>query len=127
MTLSREEILAMPSGRELDVLVAEKVMRGTAHTYVFNNKTINGMMVPIENGTRISRIPHYSTDISAAWEVVEKMKRNDWVFVINSISEEWTALFYLDRIHEHEVTCNSAPEAICKAALLAIMNGGDNQ
>ncbi|SDJ62085.1 BC1872 family protein [Paenibacillus naphthalenovorans] len=124
MTLSREEILAMPSGRELDALVAEKVMGWNVK---FMGDILWGWMYSETERNRWYNVPKFSADISAAWKAVEKMKRNDWVFVINSISEEWTALFYLDRIHEHEVTCNSAPEAICKAALLAIMNGGDNQ
>lgn len=52
----------MKPGRELDALVAEKVM-GRSKTVVLGYLTI----------TR--PVPHYSTDISAAWEIVEELSK----------------------------------------------------
>lgn len=62
----------MEPGRELDALVAEKVMgweqvQDPPHTYIAYN-TPTGFRLPEE-------IPAYSTDLNAAWKVVEAMRR----------------------------------------------------
>lgn len=65
--MTRDEIPNMPAGRELDALVAEKVMGGKLlfpppHNAVYKNGTwVRGLL----NW-------HPSTDIAAAWEVNEK-------------------------------------------------------
>ncbi|GCL71778.1 hypothetical protein PN4B1_16830 [Paenibacillus naphthalenovorans] len=123
--MDREMILKMEPGRELDALVAEKVMRGTAHTYVFNNKTINGMMFQIEDGVIISRVPHYSTDISSAWEVQEKLQDYGGMVLGCYGSKNGARWFSAQTVvngKEISVTSHTAPEAICKAALLAVLD-----
>jgi len=99
--MTRDEILAMKPGRELDALIAEKVMGWSW-------------------GIIGDLIPAYSTDISAAWEVVEEMgdclhlrqhgEQGEW--------EAWFCGYPNSKAHGE-----TAPEAICKAALLAVMDG----
>jgi hypothetical protein len=118
--MTREEILAMPAGRELDSLISEKIMGYVTHGH-FREK----------NGVRILVQP-YSTDISAAWEVVEKIqglrelngckvRLQVKILVIRGIY----TVSIIDYLNNDkclgEETANTAPEAICKAALIAVM------
>ena len=111
--MTREEILNMPAGREMDALIAENVFNVFVHR-------LNGSAFSV---SMLNEIPHYSTDISAAWEVVEKLhKENDifdvwhekdtgfdwWCEVVNN-GDGWN------------VNAKTAPLAICRAALLAVM------
>jgi hypothetical protein len=98
--LKREDILSMVPGRELDALVAEKVI-----------------------GRRSSWTPYFpSIDIADGWEVIEKMKKRNWRIALNFEDDKWTALFYWDPNKQAcEAVAGTAPEAICKAALLAVM------
>lgn len=94
--------------REIDALVAEKVMGWEPHD---NGE---GEIVWTHNPTRqwsvsFGHVPHYSESIKAAWEVVEK--NIDLGFEINCRSG-WAAYF-----GEHIAYADSAPLAICLAAL----------
>jgi len=132
--VTREEILALEPGRELDALVAEKVMGWTEVECfgVINNRVKNpptpGCEVIIARGRNRGRslriIPCYSTDISAAWEVVEKLKETYGVEVYTDLDMSACRLFdELTYLPAEEVISNTAPEAICKAALIAVMEG----
>lgn len=89
--MNRGAILEMQPGRELDALVS---------------KTVFGM----EN---VGFIP-YSTSIAAAWSVLEKMEQETKVSVWSDNNRKWACeVEYM--IHDD---CDTAPEAICKAALL---------
>ena len=110
--------LRQKSLRKLDVIVAEKVM---GHKIIPNN----GKDRPeewakekyfIEVDFGISLIPPYSTDIAAAWEVVEKFEYID----VRRFKDHWGCTVY-----GQTVTGKTAPEAICKASLLAVMDGED--
>lgn len=108
MTLTREEIQGLLPGRELDELIAEQVMGWVSF--------------------RIGHlIPNYSTDISAAWEVVENIMSMNLDVRIYCVSMKINNLFDCV-IHEgdnNKVVVSmqpSLPEAICKAALLAVLN-----
>ena len=82
--MTRDEILAMEPGRELDALVAEHVM---GLEIIVNPKSAmctgckikgQGTWVVIardyhEWGHKVERPSRYSADIAAAWQVVEKM------------------------------------------------------
>jgi hypothetical protein len=112
--MREDAILTMPAGREMDALIAEKVMRlkmeGSHHYWM--------------NGAgAVASIPRYSTDIAAAWDVVEKLCDEtgcDIVKVCKRDSElgrgYWSCIFG----QGHESFGNTAPEAICRAALLAV-------
>jgi len=109
--MNKEEILAMESGsdRKLDILVHEQIMHRT---------------VPVDHDITdrfCDCVPRYSTDISAAWQVVEKFS-SGYRIVISTTRYPWDCRIYAD---DKELRCvadasgKTAPEAICKAALLA--------
>lgn len=70
-------------------------------------------------------VPTYSTDIKAAWKVVEAMREHDFTFIIDNTSFVWCAGFSPlaapDRIQW--VANDSARLAICLAALSAVEAG----
>ena len=71
------------AGRELDALVAEKVM-GFRHCLVIplGPHATPTLMGSPPNATGRNKVPEYSGDIAAAWLVVEKMReRFDTVIV----------------------------------------------
>lgn len=107
----------MKPGRELDALVAEKVMGypGDGNVWYVTGDYANP-----------DSIPEYSTDIAAAWEVVEKMKHSSWSFSIRS-SDDCEAEFSLNdgKFLQNADTVgmgrgDTAPYAICLAALKAV-------
>jgi len=136
--MGRDEILNMPAGREMDALIAEKVMGLRVHIKPERQKvdlgfyrrkieyrTINWVYA----GGYLLR--SYSTDISAAWDVVEKLKTIYHMSI-------WTD-YYEDRNNygcrfqlrgggqsSYPVISDAAPLAICRAALLATMTKGDD-
>jgi hypothetical protein len=111
----------MNSGRELDLLVAEKVM-GYAVRRPYDHNPLFITVYPKDTNwqdSEVKELPQYSTDISAAWEVVERMKEKfhfkidwdknlkSWLVTISDGYSFWKA-------HEE-----AAPPAICLAALKA--------
>jgi hypothetical protein len=99
----------MNAGRELDALVAEKVMG--ADVVVRDGRAYI-------NGNPYDRLPNYSTDIAHAWQIVERMA--DWRVVIERVpSGEWEVMFDTRRVFEN-VKADTLPLAICRAALAAV-------
>ena len=133
----------LEAGRELDVLVAEKVMglipcdkwRATYGGYGMAITMQGALHVNdgCEHDGRCYPIGHpscYSTNIAAAWEVVEKLNKMQlgW-FSLEQFGargqEEWTAMIWTGG--EDEADCfaghaETVPPAICHAALKAIQN-----
>lgn len=114
--MTREEILKMEAGPEMDRLVAEKVMR-----FVFEDLPLTDEDKPEPRTFWIGPPMPYSTNIKAAWMVVEKMHDSGWFFSITRYSnctDPWNAEFgsVLPRVH-----APTAPLAICRAALLAVL------
>ena len=85
----------------------------------------------LEDGTKLycgkpfapTKLEHYSTDIAAAWEVVEKMVSDGRVFIVKGDgvrtgdhNPKWTVLV----ANMPRVDANTAPIAICRAALAAV-------
>jgi len=64
-------------------------------------------------------IPTFSSDISAAMEVVEKMRVNHGVIINTHKKAAWHVCFGATN-HPGEATNESLPRAICEAALKAI-------
>jgi Phage ABA sandwich domain len=118
--MTPEDIDKLEAGDELDVLIAEKVMgcktrKGPAQWLYCDCP--KGYMEPWPHGNMGSdgSIKDYSSDIAAAWEVVEKYKGWGSGFHI------WTVnLFTEVKFMNTEVRANTAPLAICRAALKAI-------
>lgn len=134
MTLTREQIEAMPAGPELDAAVAEHVMGSRPPLARGGNVWAN----PDGNPNYASQIPLYSTDIAAAWEVVEKMLAVGFSFTYfdtaNISSKPGVcAAFKLgvyppkegdaDAFRGYGFREQSAPLAICRAALIAKLAG----
>jgi hypothetical protein len=117
--MTREEILGMEVGRELDALILE---------YVFNDCDYHGdYLITVEE-----RDFHPSTDIKAAWEVVEVLRKRGIYFDIHVNDTGYHIFNYIVHYGEPELypgwyeelsleRCKTAPEAICKAALLAVL------
>jgi len=119
--MTREQILALPPGRELDALVAEKVM---------------GQKLPLGPSEEARSVgpwfhgegavcPSYSTDIAAAWQVVEKFQQTGL-----AVFSFWTGQYpgYTANLNcetadgkwrYFTADADTAPLAICRAALLA--------
>ena len=119
--MMREEIKRL-EGRELDAAVAEHVMGWERYgppgfEYLGNPRT------DPETDPDWSRVPRYSTDIAAAWQVVELMRERGWTMRLY----EWqkggsTACFFRHngRLEEHWASGRNPAEAISRAALLAV-------
>ena len=107
----------MKAGRELDRKIAE--FRG-CHVYVSGNQEYREFKNPKTGKYRV--LPRYSTDIAAAWEVVEKLETQE-IYLI------WDGEDKLAELYRHgDVICEarskSLPEAICLAALKVMEQKG---
>lgn len=118
------DIRDMKPGRELDVLVANRVMGRNDEFEML--ATRRGVMDDtcgreIKGGYK-ERTPYYSTDIRAAWEVVEKM----YLMICPQSLGAPENMKYLCTYAEGpfnkeiEVFSETAPYAICITALLAM-------
>ena len=103
--------------REIDRLIAEKVMGKT----VCENQDDSDYCFEIcskeqEDPYSCHGARKYSTDIAAAWEVVEKLKKEGFVINIGN-GQEWYCLILGDG-EESSSDDSSILYAICHAALL---------
>ena len=102
----------MKAGRDMDALVAEKVMGDTDAYYL-----------PLGEGELnvAARVPRYSTDIAAAWQVVEKFGYSPSIHVFRSHGGKWGCKISLSSDPnvdaEYFGFAETAPLAICLAAL----------
>ena len=108
--MTRDEILNMPAGREMDALIAVAI-----------GWVIEDVTAISPSGSKWARnvhgddawLPYYSTDIAAAWEVVVEFNNE---CTLNNVHGIWGVHF-----HGGVGESKSAPLAICRAALLAVM------
>lgn len=119
-------------GRELDALVAEKVM-GWPTFEQYNNDRVLELKMANAKGRRDNEVvPHYSTDIASAWEVVEKLYAIDpheptLLQIYGPLSDGYK----INLIWEHHdgpiligsLVADTAPLGICLAALKAVGYG----
>lgn len=112
----------LPAGRELDALIASKVM---GWPIVEGRTNDNGVISPCWTSYRddvsLRPIPEYSADIAAAWQVVEKIAHN---VKLTKYHRNGEPLFecVIDRIALSQMVseiADTAPIAICRAALKA--------
>lgn len=134
--------LELPAGRELDALIAEKVMGSPRHHWYEGYR--GGILYEIEmcancnvsrenfNGEKIGEdeicVKPYSSQIESAWAVVEKVnsliaswrtKEHGYAqhrFEIYRDSEGWVAGLSCYKAH-----AETAPLAICRGALKAVL------
>jgi Phage ABA sandwich domain len=125
--ISRKEIMQLNVGRETDILVAEQVMGWEIETdavklkrlnrYI-SNKAENCWWRTPEGGWR-SDPPSYSSEIAAAWQVVERMKnKGRFIFLIQRFNENKVAFDDPSASNPDYITAKSLTGAICKAALM---------
>ncbi len=133
--LEDNEIRNMEAGRQMDALVAEHVF-GREICHIHHNLFCCG------RGKGF-----FSTDIAAAWEVVERLQDDDWIIRLWSPNDSgeppipahtwrleiWKVLYQSGELYDfagrwedtqeisHRGDADTAPLAICRAALLAVM------
>jgi hypothetical protein len=148
--LTRDAIMAMQPGRELDALVAERVFgiqaivmnwpcevnpdTGRAYPIQFPDpcdledpQLVDVVFSPYASTAvlepPVEILPRYSTDIAAAWQVVEHLK--PFASGRHSIDISWAMrlvkpMWCVEINGLSNALADTAPEAICKAALLAV-------
>lgn len=103
----------MEPGPELDQLIAEKVM---GYNPMNRARQTSNLLDVYGNEIELDRL-EYSTQISAVWEVVEKIN----LFKTHSIGKTPEDRWFVERIADDEVFyADTAPHAICLAALKAV-------
>ncbi len=125
MEREMEGVTELQAGRELDALVAEKVM---GWKLAGGNAAMRAVGAPpyylIDGMPR--GLPHLSADIAAAWGVVEKLRAAGLCI---DVSADVDGRFYLrvwrDNSLKAEIkNVDTAPLAICLAALEVVAGDG---
>lgn len=135
--ISREDILSMESGRKLDKLIALHVMGQSVYHYDKDHEEncyyelidSEGYAVDPFGGERDTEeeawdtCSYYSESLNDAWEVVEGLQKSHLYTDVRTCAD-----FYEVWITDHSkgnqtvtVAHPELPEAICKAALLAVL------
>lgn len=120
------------AGRDLDAAVAVRIMGWQRRTIETNTQQF--VVVP-QDWTDFSgahwwghdiyeQVPHYSTDIAAAWLVVEEMRTDGWDMTLVQTAamrhEPWDCRLFIAEYKRAIGHGNTAPLAICRAALQAV-------
>jgi len=99
--MTKDEIMNMPAGREMDTLIAKSIFGNVKKSWDWE-----------------FTLPSYSTDISAAWRVVEKMSDGE---TPNDVELRTSVRGWRCDFFKGYANAETAPLAICRAALLAVM------
>jgi hypothetical protein len=129
----------LPAGRQLDALVAERVFGYAGvrlapdHPWTcLRNPTAREVADYAQNGIRhdVLGVDHYSTDIAAAWQVVNALRQRRLYLQMNDTMSRWRARFFTvasTRFWDRESAdgamyefAETLPHAICLAALAAV-------
>lgn len=123
--MKAEDIDNMQAGRELDWDIAEQIFGFN----IFREKTDNKLYV---GHSRLrhewQELPGYSTDIAAAWLVVEKLRQMQRTVTLGTLGVlpeplSWGCNIFRGLRQLETVTqavADTAPLAICRAALKAV-------
>lgn len=112
----------LSAGEGLDILAAHRVMGGFSGVGDIQVYTVHGVQYISEHEKIRVGIPRYSTEVAAAWEVVEKFAegatRRDVYPTIwwDKVGDYWSC----ELGGKYLGTGNTAPLAICLAALKAM-------
>lgn len=126
------KIADMPAGQQLDALVAEKVMGWRWYPCALNDA--QKILAPSREASDTVRIgqgvmglvPDFSTDIAAAWPVLEKLAEQGLRVELHDCrpdegAQSWRVLFSGADTRTVAYAYASTPMlAICRAALLAV-------
>jgi hypothetical protein len=131
--MTRDEILNMPAGREMDELVADKIIHWN-HNHEINEceDGFYSYCMICGHEPRFEEIepgdcdgyPCYSTDISAAWEVIKEMQTKGYWVYLGVLSSYSYCIFtgkQSPKEYRVETGINETPLAICRAALLTVL------
>lgn len=105
--MTYDEINNMPAGLYMDGLIAQHVTKLSYILYDGTDKDAEDL------------IPHYSTDIAAAWEVVSHLE-SDFAIDLGNNRNGWTVKIFSRKVAAiFNSNADTAQLAICRAALLA--------
>ena len=119
--MTKEEILKMAAGNKLDAQIARGIFgKQIANDGIWKEYVLGrGRLTDASGKFDLILLEPYSTDISAAWQVVEKIRTIDTYI---EISNGWQPeQFWRVKLTPEGIDAwgRTLPEAICKAALLA--------
>lgn len=131
---SREQILSEPAGERLDAWVAEFVMGWTPDKIENSSGDLVWSGYRMPNGAPNMPAHRFSTDIARAWEVVEKLAEDHQSVAVYRHFDEWLVgtvwlwpnwnparTLYAGKL-KRAPRANTAPLAICRAALLSVLD-----
>lgn len=127
--MKTDYIYKIPAGKELDGLIADRVMYWNQNHEInecedkwYSYCNICGYEPRFEKiiPGSCKGYPRYSVDISSAWEVVEKMGPSYELKSIHHSSGTVHRATFWRGMMGFSVEAETAPLAICRAALLAI-------
>lgn len=127
--LTSTPINELPAGRLIDGLVAIEVMGWTRDTFVETEGWNSGVQAyspwyPAGEKLTLQNMRHAftpSTDIKQAWEVVERLRALGHYANVNVRREVvWCRIENCDGDELVAVKVDTAPLAICRAALMAV-------
>lgn len=117
--------------REVDALVAEEVFgcnaRRSENGFLYCMDREPPTYMPRHGDWDNGWILKYSTDIAAAWEVKNALVGRGWRFYLRDTGKSCAAEFQkgdASGISTGWVEAKTAPLAICRAALLVVMDAG---
>ncbi len=125
--MTREEIMNMPAGREMDKIIAEKVfgleIRETEKWVKscvpsklrqpdYKVSIISAGGLPLKN---------YSTDMTAAWDIVKKLPKGEFTLELGARTILATFFGYKNGSAVVRDNEDATPLAICRAALLTTL------
>ena len=116
--MNEQDIDKLEAGPYLDALIASLVLKQGEYVQHMTGTGFIQHVIRIPDGHLVFPANH-STDIAAAWSVVEKM------IDVNNVELSWynsaTGWIWRFRIIRVWAADKTAPLAICKAALKAVM------
>lgn len=103
------DFLNMPAGEEIDILVARNVLGHTVQ------QDSSGQW--FEGFTSLAR---YSDSLQSAWNAAERViSTKNAFYTVSRKGTQWMAEFQINKVR-HFAFADTAPLAICRAALLAV-------
>jgi hypothetical protein len=109
--LTDAEVDALPAGREFDAVIAERAM---------GMRPAGERMMGWSDDAQWEPLPKYSTEIAAAWLLLEKFNLNVWQNQKPEFDQfnggRWNANYW-DQFPYALGKADTAPMAICRAAL----------
>ena len=129
--MTRDEILTMEAGREMDCIIAENVFGWKRGKY-FDDAGQLVWITPSNQFYSAGSTPDYSTDMTAAWQVVEKLSKPHIFINLSKFGDKYVC--DIENMEDYSNPekqfnrwkidfCNSPALAICRAALLMTIGG----